>query len=191
MEEIQLEKSTIRKAILSDLYNLSPEWHEKQSNVIHKKVLMEEKIKSAQIIGITLSAFPEVDTWKLIEDLWDQGKRIAVPKCAPKTRGMTFYEITSFDQLEVVYMKLKEPVPARTTKIEASQMHVLIVPGVVFDPNGFRLGFGGGYYDRYLSNYSGTTIAMAFDRQIIEQVPFEQFDLPVQLILTETKRIEC
>lgn len=186
-----MEKSIIRKSILNDLNSLSTEWHQNQSSVIHKKVLIEETVKKAHIIGITLSAFPEVDTWKLIEELWRQGKRVAVPKCAPKTRQMTFYEITSFDQVEVVYMKLKEPIPERTTKMEASQIDVLIVPGVVFDTRGYRIGFGGGYYDRFLSKYFGPTIAMAFDSQVIAQVPVEQYDLPVQMIMTETKRIEC
>lgn len=191
MEGILLEKSTIRKAILDDLNNLLPEGHENHSRMIHRKVLMEETIKTAQVIGITLSAFPEVDTWELIEKFWQQGKRVAVPKCLPATREMTFFEITSFNQLEVVYMKLKEPIPALTTKLDAPQIDVHIVPGVVFDPNGYRIGFGGGYYDRYLSTFTGSTIAMAFDRQIVEQVPIEQFDLPVQCILTETKRIVC
>lgn len=191
MEGILLEKTTIRKAILNDLNNLLPEEHENHSCMIHRKVLMEETVKTAQVIGITLSAFPEVDTWKLIEKFWQQGKRVAVPKCHPATREMTYFEITSFNQLEVVYMKLKEPIPALTTKLDTPQIDVHIVPGVVFDPKGYRIGFGGGYYDRYLSTYTGSTIAMAFDRQIVEQVPIEQFDLPVQCILTETKRIVC
>ena len=155
------------------------------------KVLAEEKVKRAQVIGITLSSFPEVETWNLIQELWKLGKQVAVPKCEPTSRRMTFYIIDSFDQLEVVYMKLKEPIPAITTKVERTQIDVLIVPGVVFTKQGYRIGFGGGYYDRFLSDYNGTTFALAFDCQLVENVPIERFDIPVQYIITETQRIQC
>jgi len=186
-----LEKSILRKITLQVLNNLDLLVYKQKSNKIHKKILLEKNIKKAQVIGITLSSFPEVDTWELIKELWAQGKRVAVPKCEPSTRGMTFYEISSFDQLEVVYMKLNEPIPSVTQKVEATQIDALIVPGVVFDKNGYRIGFGGGYYDRFLSGYDGNTIAVAFDSQIVGTVPVDRFDLPVECILTETIRINC
>ena len=186
-----MEKSTLRKKILQELNKLNKDVHIKYSNHIHRKVLDEEKIKNAQVIGITLSSFPEVDTWGLIEKLWALGKKVAVPKCEPKTRRMTFYEITSFNQLEIVYMKLNEPIPSMTKQIEATQIDVLIVPGVVFNKEGYRIGFGGGYYDRFLSNYNGSTFALAFESQIVNELPTEPFDLPVQCILTETQRYLC
>jgi len=186
-----LEKSTQRKEMLHTLNHLSPQIHEFKSNQIKRKLLIEEIVKQAEIIGITLSSFPEVETWGIIKDLWDQGKGVVVPKCNPSTREMTFYEITSFDQLEVVYMKLKEPIPAVTRKINPSVIDLLIVPGVVFDKSGYRIGFGGGYYDRYLSHYRGITISLAFDCQVIESVPVQQFDLPVKYIVTESKLIQC
>jgi 5-formyltetrahydrofolate cyclo-ligase len=185
-----MEKSTLRKSILHKLNNLDVNVHNEHSNHIHKKVLVEEKIQNAQVIGITLSSFPEVDTWQLIKKLWSMGKQVAVPKCEPATRGMTFYEINSFDQLEVVYMKLKEPIPSLTKRLESTQIDVLIVPGVVFNKQGYRIGFGGGYYDRFLSSYNGATFALAFDSQIVNEIPIERFDLPVQCIITETKRIK-
>lgn len=186
-----MEKSTLRKITLQVLNNLDLLEHQQKSDKIHKKLLVEESIKKAQVIGITLSSFPEVDTWGLIEELWKRGKRVVVPKCEPLTRGMTFYEIESFGQLEVVYMKLNEPIPNVTKKIEALLIGVLIVPGIVFNKKGYRIGFGGGYYDRFLSGYDGITIALAFNNQIVEEVPVERYDLPVDYILTEVTRIEC
>ena len=186
-----MEKSTLRKKMIHTLEKMKSQEHQLKSILIRKNLLIEEKIKKSKVIGITLSAFPEVDTWSIIEELWGQGKRIVVPKCDPITRGMTFYEINTFDQLEVVYMKLKEPIPSITHKVNSSQIDVLIVPGVIFDKNGYRIGFGGGYYDRYLSDYCGATVALAFDCQVVESVPIERFDMPVECILTETKRIQC
>lgn len=186
-----MEKTTIRKNILNELNKLDNKVHNNLSHHIHRKVIDDEKVMNAQVIGITVSSFPEVDTWNLIQELWRLGKRVAVPKCEPKTRGMTFYEINSFDQLEVVYMKLKEPIPSMTRGIERALIDVLIVPGVVFTKQGYRIGFGGGYYDRFLSEYNGVTISLAFDSQIVNEIPVERFDLPVQYILTETQRIQC
>jgi 5-formyltetrahydrofolate cyclo-ligase len=186
-----MEKSTLRKNILHKLNNFESTVHIEQSNHIHKKVLAEEKVKKAQVIGITLSSFPEVDTWNLIQELWKLGKQVVVPKCEPASRGMTFYRIDSFDQLEVVYMKLKEPIPSVTKKIEGTQIDVLIVPGVVFNKQGYRIGFGGGYYDRFLSGYNGATFALAFNCQIVDELPIERFDIPVQYIITETQQIQC
>ena len=186
-----MEKSTLRKNILHKLNNIESRVHIEQSYHIHKKVLAEEKVKKAQVIGITLSSFPEVDTWNLIQELWKLGKEVVVPKCEPALRGMTFYQIDSFDQLEVVYMKLKEPIPTITKKIEASQIDLLIVPGVVFNKQGYRIGFGGGYYDRFLSGYNGATFALAFNCQIVDELPIERFDIPVQYIITETQQIQC
>ncbi|WP_075618085.1 5-formyltetrahydrofolate cyclo-ligase [Paenisporosarcina indica] len=186
-----MEKSTLRKKMIHTLNNMDPQKHQLKSNQIKSNLLIEENVKKSEVIGITLSSFPEVETWGIVESLWVQGKSVVVPKCNPTTREMIFYKITSFDQLEVVYMKLKEPIPAVTSKVDPSEIDLLIVPGVVFDRSGYRIGFGGGYYDRYLSRYHGLTISLAFDCQVVECVPVQQFDLPVKYIMTESKRIQC
>lgn len=186
-----MDKKNLRKKTIHILNEMETQDHQSKSERIHIKLLMEETLKNSETVGITLSAFPEVETWSLIEKLWSNGKKVAVPKCNPKERTMQFHRIDSFDQLEVVYMMLKEPIPEKTTKVDPSNIDVLIVPGVVFDRNGYRIGFGGGYYDRFLSDYGGDTISLAFDCQIVDAVPTERYDLPVKCILTETKRIQC
>ncbi len=191
MEGIILEKSILRKMTLQVLNEMELLEHQQKSQKIQKRLIKEDDIKNAQIIGITLSSLPEVDTWNLIEELWNQGKQVAVPKCNPISREMNFYVIDSYNQLEVVYMKLKEPIPNMTKSVNENQIDVLIVPGVVFDRRGYRIGFGGGYYDRFLSGYGGPTVALAFNSQMIEKVPVERFDLPVNIILTESERIQC
>ncbi|WP_019414929.1 5-formyltetrahydrofolate cyclo-ligase [Paenisporosarcina sp. TG20] len=186
-----MEKSILRKMTLQVLNEMELLEHQQKSQKIQKRLIKEDDIKNAQIIGITLSSLPEVDTWNLIEELWNQGKQVAVPKCNPISREMNFYVIDSYNQLEVVYMKLKEPIPNMTKSVNENQIDVLIVPGVVFDRRGYRIGFGGGYYDRFLSGYGGPTVALAFNSQMIEKVPVERFDLPVNIILTESERIQC
>ncbi len=181
----------MRNEVLSVLKEMDSLTYQTRSAQITQSLLNEEQILQSKIIGITISSFPEVDTWHLIEHLWSLGIRVAVPKCHAKTRDMQFYEITSFDQLEIVYMKLHEPKPEITNKINAEDISYLIVPGVVFDTLGFRVGFGGGYYDRFLQKYKGATISLAFDEQVVPTVPKEHHDLPVDIILTDQNKWIC
>ncbi|MBK3493993.1 5-formyltetrahydrofolate cyclo-ligase [Viridibacillus sp. YIM B01967] len=186
-----MHKKTLRQDMKAKLAGMSGAEYDAYSLEIQQRLLKDSSIKKASLIGLTISAFPEVNTMPLIEKLWAQGKRVAVPKCEPKTRAMIFYEITSFDQLETVYMQLKEPIPTLTKAVSKEEIECLIVPGVVFDELGYRIGFGGGYYDRYLANYNGICITLAFALQLVHKVPTDKFDLPVHKIITETAVIDC
>ncbi|MEE3805979.1 MULTISPECIES: 5-formyltetrahydrofolate cyclo-ligase [Lysinibacillus] len=187
-----MDKTTLRNKMRQALATMTDEAYQYQSLAIVKKVLQESYIIEANIIGMTISNKPEVDTILLIEELWRLGKKVAVPKCHPKTRAMSFYIIDSFAQLETVYMHLREPIPARCELVDANDMDVILVPGVVFDRNGYRIGYGGGYYDRYVLNYKkGKLMSLLFDEQIIDCVPAEEHDCPVDIIMTPTERIDC
>ncbi|MGG0658612.1 5-formyltetrahydrofolate cyclo-ligase [Rummeliibacillus pycnus] len=186
-----MHKKELRKILINDLQKLSPETYKEKSELIHKQLLQEKAVKNAKVIGITISAFPEVETRTLIETLWAEGKKVVVPKCEPKTRMMTFYEITSFDQLENVYMQLSEPIPYLTAKIQKEQIDCLVVPGLAYDRKGYRLGFGGGYYDRFLSDFKNSTISLAFHLQVVEKIPIDAYDVPIEKIITENEIIFC
>lgn len=184
-------KTTLRKEVLQKLTAMTAMQHEQQSKQIHTQVLGLSTIKYAKIIAITMAAGTEVQTRVLIEAFWRMGKQVAVPKCNPQTRQMQFYLITSFTQLETVYMQLQEPIPQKTVAVAREDIDVMIVPGVVFDKKGYRIGFGGGYYDRYLSDYTGATVALAFDVQIYPEVPSAVHDVPIDAIITATTIITC
>ena len=186
-----MDKKELRKLVMSNLTQLTDVQYFELSKIIIEKLLLETAIQNAQIIAITLSNRPEVDTYSLIEKLWERKKKVVVPKCSPIDRSMQFYEIQNFDQLETVYMNLREPIPEKTILRNSDEIDVIIVPGVVYDLNGYRVGFGGGYYDRYLVNYTGTLISLAFDLQIRKEVPRESHDVPVDIIISEKSRIAC
>lgn len=186
-----MDKKTMRNNMKKHLYNLSNEQYMERSKIIHLKLLQEPSIIEGETIAVTISNFPEVDTRRLIEALWKLNKRVAVPKCDPKTKEMTFYSIQGFDQLEEVYYNLQEPIEAVTEKIHKEKMDIIIVPGIVFDTNGFRIGFGGGYYDRYLPAFTGKLISLAFDEQVVASVPTHTHDVPVQLIITDKNKYHC
>ncbi|WP_010678122.1 5-formyltetrahydrofolate cyclo-ligase [Bacillus timonensis] len=185
-----ITKQDMRKEMKETLRSIDKGTLEKWSLQITEQVLSLSEWKDANTIGITISGEYEVNTKYLIEKAWEVKKKVAVPKCDSKTKTMTFREITSFSQLEVVYYGLKEPIEAQTTEVLHNELDLLLVPGLSFVPNGYRLGHGGGYYDRYLSEYKGVTLSMAFPVQLIDEIPVESFDIPVQKIVTNTKVIK-
>ncbi len=139
----------------------------------------------AGVVGITVSQGFEWNTRPIIEKGWEQGKTVCVPKCFPKDKSMEFYRLDNFDQLETVYYNLLEPKPEATEKVDKNTMDLLIVPGVLFDKKGYRIGFGGGYYDRFLRDFENETISLAARMQLVKEVPTEEFDLPVRCVISE------
>ncbi|MEG0451059.1 MAG: 5-formyltetrahydrofolate cyclo-ligase [Lysinibacillus sp.] len=186
-----MNKEEQRKEVLNSLKEMPTITYREQSFKIAKKFLQESTIIDANTIALTISNMPEVDTVHLIEALWQLGKTVVVPKCNSKKKSMDFYAIEDFSQLETVYMHLREPIPAVTHLVEANDIDVMVVPGVAFDKKGYRIGYGGGYYDRYVVKYSGQLISLIFDEQLCEKVPTEVHDCPVDIILTPTKRLDC
>lgn len=171
--------------MLRRLNEMDPAEHRKKSEQILNNVMVEDVYRNAKIIGVTLSRFPEVDTLPLIQAAWQDGKQVAVPKCIRETREMDFRILTSFDELETVYMDLLEPIVEQTESVAETEIDLQIVPGVVFSEEGYRIGFGGGYYDRYMATYKGPSMSLAFRCQTKQEIPIERHDIPVQMIITE------
>ncbi|RAZ68462.1 5-formyltetrahydrofolate cyclo-ligase [Planococcus maitriensis] len=185
-----MEKAVLRKSVIGQMNELTKPQHAQMSSAILEKLLEDPDFQQADTIGVTISRWPEVDTLPLIEACWNLGKKVAAPKCFAKDRTMDFRLFDSLDQLEVVYMDLQEPVEALTQAIGPEDIGLLIVPGVVFTKSGYRIGFGGGYYDRYLSGFNGNTRSLAFDLQLAGELPIESHDIPVDGIITETAAID-
>ncbi|MBM4762294.1 5-formyltetrahydrofolate cyclo-ligase [Bacillus sp. B15-48] len=178
-------KNQFRKTMKNRLDSLTSSLYEDLSNEITRQLFKDKSWQNAKTIGITISRKPEVDTYKIIQMAWDQGKRVAVPKCIPSSRAMEFRLITTFSQLEIVYSQLYEPKVSETVEIDGSDLDLLIVPGLAFTKEGFRIGFGGGYYDRYLTHFQGETLSLAFSMQLVAELPIEIHDVPVSKIITE------
>ncbi|MBP1942753.1 5-formyltetrahydrofolate cyclo-ligase [Cytobacillus luteolus] len=184
-------KKQLRAEIKDEILSLSEQSRLMLSADITENVVKMDEWIQSDTIGITISGEIEPNTLELIKEAWNSNKRVVVPKCHPATKTMTFHEITSFDQLEVVYFGLKEPIEALTKEVNQDEIQLLFVPGLYFTAKGYRLGHGGGYYDRYLEAYKGTTVALAFPIQFIDELPIESFDLPVNKIVTTTQVINC
>lgn len=182
-------KADYRKQIKQYLHNLTSQEKANIENSLVLHLLQTETWNQAAMIGITVSQKHEWDTKPIIEKAWSQNKKVCVPKCYPKQSELVFYEITSFDQLESVFYGLLEPVPKQQYKVEKKKIDLMVVPGLVFDSKGYRIGYGGGYYDRYLADYKGLTVSLASTGQFIDSIPNDHYDIPVQQIITETGKL--
>ncbi|MGM9951635.1 MAG: 5-formyltetrahydrofolate cyclo-ligase [Lysinibacillus sp.] len=186
-----MDKKEIRNRVRRRLKEMDEGTYLSRSALIRTRLLQEPSIIEGETIAVTISGFPEVETRHIIEAFWEMGKTVAVPKCEPGTRNMTFYAIADFSQLEKVYMGIEEPIVDRTEYVAKEQIDVMIVPGVVFDEAGYRIGFGGGYYDRYLPGFKGEKVSLAFEEQVVGSIPAASHDIPVDIILTDRKRIHA
>lgn len=180
-------KSELRKKLKEKLIELTNKQFETKSSLITNKILQLPIWKEANIVGITLPIGKEVDTIPLIEQGWSENKTIAVPKTEAKLSQMDFYEINDFTKLEKSSFGILEPIISKTTLVEHTKIDLLIIPCLGFDEHLYRLGYGGGYYDRYLADFTGITCGIAFECQKIDQVPTERFDIPLHMIVTEEK----
>ncbi|MBH0348847.1 MULTISPECIES: 5-formyltetrahydrofolate cyclo-ligase [Bacillus] len=179
------EKLRLRKQIIEHMNSLSRERYTNLSEQIAFSLYAQKEWAEAKTIGITLSMENEVNTYSIIEKAWEEGKKVVVPKCNKETRTMSFRQISNFDQLETVYMNLREPIPALTEEVNADEIDLQIVPGVAYTERGERIGYGGGYYDRYLMHYKGKTLSLAYSFQMVDHIPIEPFDQNIEKIITE------
>lgn len=180
-----MEKSQLREMVKKQLEELHSDTFIKGCADIHRHLFTYSKWNKAKTIAVTISRGREVDTKNIIEEAWKERKNVVVPKCDPKSNTMTFRRIESFFQLETVFFGLREPIVSKTIPVKPKEIDLMIVPGLCFDQEGYRIGFGGGYYDRYLEKYHGDTLSLAFSCQLFKRLPRELHDVPVDGIITE------
>ncbi|WP_217490462.1 5-formyltetrahydrofolate cyclo-ligase [Lentibacillus jeotgali] len=181
-----MDKSELRSDIIEKLQSLSAAERNDIEQLLAENLLTSEIWKQSSVIGITISHGFEWNTKLIIEKAWENGKQICAPKCLPKERKMDFYRINSYDQLEVVYYNLQEPKPRETEKITKHHIDLLVVPGLLFDKQGYRIGFGGGYYDRFLTDFTNKKLSLAANMQVVDKIPAASFDIPVDDVITES-----
>ncbi|MEC2070527.1 5-formyltetrahydrofolate cyclo-ligase [Alkalihalophilus marmarensis] len=176
-------KADYRQLFKRNMEELSDLTAKEESNNLCDLMKRQSYYQKAELIGLFIPKGKEVDATPLIEAAWDAGKHIAVPKVIKGTREMTFYSITSFKELEPTFFGLFEPKPDQCQKVDPSQIDLMIVPGLGFDNAGYRIGYGGGYYDTYLKSYDGVTAALAYSCQLVDKLPTEAHDQKVDHLL--------
>ena len=168
-KSLPVSKQVIRKQMLEYRSSLSVEEVSKKSKRIINKILATDFYKEAGCIYAYISTRNEVDLQELIEVSLAEGKRVAVPRVSGQ--DMFFFYIKSYDELEKGNFGILEP---KECTIPAEEKDALmLIPGVAYDKNGNRVGYGGGYYDRYLAkDHRHYIVAPAYDFQIIDGLCF-------------------
>ncbi len=156
------------------------------SLAIVKRLVDREEIRRASTLMVYLAFGSEVLTDGLILWGWGEGKRIVVPRCRPASREMTACRIDGFEELERGHYGIREPKADIIRPVPPGEIEAVIVPAVAFDRRGYRVGYGGGYYDRFLPEArQAARIGAAFACQIVPAVPVETHDMTVDMIVTE------
>jgi 5-formyltetrahydrofolate cyclo-ligase len=179
-------KNNLRKNLLNKRNLLDAESKERYDKRIYSTVINSEEFRRSPNIFVYVSFGSEVDTHKIINYALDQGKNVFVPKIISRKAGMAAVQIKSLGDLERNSFGILEPKDFKD-KAGANILDYILVPGLGFDLKGSRLGYGGGFYDRFLKDISAkaSVIALAYETQIVESLTVESFDIPVKGIITE------
>lgn len=179
-----LLKSELREKIFHLRELLNEEEKVNQDEVIYKKLINSEFYMNAKVVFIYVSFGKEVDTQRIITKLLEDGKVVCVPKVISKKEGMKAIRINSLNELKVGYFGVLEP--TSEDEITPEEIDLCVLPGLAFDNHGGRLGYGGGFYDRFLCKVSeeAKLIAVAYTFQILDNVPMGLYDFRIQGIIT-------
>ena len=183
--DIRAYKAALRQQCKQRRLEMSPEKKLQLDRDIYKRILKLNQYKNCKTLLTYVSTPIEVDTRALILDALQQGKRVAVPRCVPGTRNMEFYYIRSLQELKPGAFSVDEPDPAHCELVTDFRGSICIVPGLCFDRSGYRLGYGKGYYDRFLCGYSGLTVGICYTNCMKNKLVTGRFDRQSDIVITE------
>jgi len=183
-------KSALRKEILGIRDSKSSEFLRDSSRMAVERLLSLPEFQNAKNVMFYVSFGSEVGTERAIEEAIKKGKKVSVPCTGKETNTMAASQISGLGELEEGKYGIREPKEKK--EIPAAEIDIVVVPGVAFDRQGYRVGYGKGFYDRFLSNIGPKTtkIGLAFGFQLVDSLPREGHDIPVDKVITEKGIVE-
>ncbi len=178
-----MDKKILRREILAKREQLTPQQISIAGERLFNLVRTYDKFKENKVIYLYLSYQQEIPTRKLIEFAWKEEKTVAVPKVLDKEH-MEFFKITSWEQVKSGYKGIPEPFGELELVDEPGLM---FLPGLVFDHNRNRIGYGGGFYDRYLDDNESERyykVGLCYDFQLVENIPAQAHDEKVNEVIS-------
>lgn len=185
-------KSEIRFEILNKRNAQSAEEIIRKSLFIENNLFSIEGFAKSIVCAFYASFRSEVSTYDMMSRCMDMNKRIFLPITIKPSHELIFSEIKSLNELKPNKMGIPEPGWDYIRPIELENIDSIIIPGVAFDLDGYRIGYGGGYYDRLIKKLPSKClkIGLAFESQIIDSVPKNTYDMSVDMIVTEDRIIK-
>lgn len=185
------ERTALRKKILTIRDNLPAEERHQKSRAITARLLTLPEFTASRSVFAYVSFRGEVETLDLLAHCLKKGVAVSVPLTLPAEHRLLAHAITNMNQdLSPGYCSIPEPLPTLPL-VDPASIEVAVIPGSVFDTRGGRLGYGGGYYDRFLHSAApqALRIGLAFDLQVVAAVPLESHDQQLDYLITETRTI--
>ena len=193
VDALKVSKARLRHEMLAKRDALSAEERLKKSDEVASRLFKQPDIIKAKNIFVYVSFRSEVDTYSMINAFIEQGKTVSVPFVDMKKKSMISCRIKSQkNDLTPGTFGVPEPVPEKIDPVSPAELDITLVPGAVFGQDGSRIGYGGGFYDRFLQKNKVKSYALAFDLQIVDSAPFDLLtDMKVDYIVTEKRVFEC
>ena len=186
-------KMKVRRQALAQRDALAAGMHARCSSTIWARLDRLAAVRRAQVVFVYVSVGSEVATRGYIARLLATQRTVAVPRIDLQRRAIEAVVITDmhFEQLPGPY-GIPAPAPGSGPVVPCAQIGCVLVPGLAFCPAGWRIGYGGGYYDRFLQQCDAPAIGLAFDMQVHRALPHDPaFDRPLQCLVTETRTLSC
>lgn len=181
-------KNAIRNEAREKRKTLSPDSYAKKSAAIREKLENLDEFKKAKKIMAYVSTSEEVDTHDLIKDCFKKGMTVYIPKV--DRNELKIIPVRSWEVLEPGTFSILEPMfNEETEEANPEELDIILVPGIAFDQHGHRLGHGRGFYDRTLKKTNAFKVGLAFSEQIVDKIPNEEHDVPLDLIITDSSLI--
>ena len=175
-----MEKTELRKWIRSQKRAMTPEQIETASRILADKFFATTYYQNAKTVYGYLPYNQEVRTVPILQQALLDGKKVAVPKVYGDTMRFIYLE----DLLAVAPSDMGIPEPVADEPVAADETALVLMPGLAFDPKGNRMGYGGGFYDKFLAQEPGhPTVALCYEFQMVESIPTDDYDIPVNCVL--------
>lgn len=177
-KELRAKYRALREAITPDVKN-------ERDAAIANQVRRLWQYQRNDVLLVYVSTAIEVDTHRIIRQALSDDKIVAVPRCVPGTRNMEFYRIHALEDLKPGAFGVLEPEQEPHNLMPEDTVGLCLVPAFSYDWSGFRLGYGKGYYDRFLSNFQGNMVGLCYSNCVQRSLPHGRYDRPVELLVTE------
>lgn len=181
-----LAKPALREAMQKRLAALDAATRHRASALATRRVLAAPEVAGASRIFLCLSFGAELDTHALVEALLDSGREVYVPRADPRDRQLHVHRYPC--ELVTLSFGLRQPkrsAPEVPPEAVDATLDVALVLGLAFDHRGYRLGYGSGYFDRFLAGRPFPALGLAYETQIVERLPAEAHDIPMRSVVTE------
>ncbi len=180
---ISQEKNLLRKKYRDIRKNITD--RSERESIICRTFLESDLYKSAESLFLYSAIGTEVNVDSVFTAALSDGKKVAFPLCLDGEGNMEFYFVSGTTDMKNGMYSISEPVPEKCRKAYSAEKSVCLVPGLSFDKNGGRLGYGKGYYDRFLAGFTGESVGICFEDCVSDSLRLNQFDEKVNYLITD------